>query len=293
MSERMLRNTAATVTLTFYTGETAADADAAVTYTVIKADGTTLSTGSASHTGAVGSGQYIVPITPQTNLNNLTVSATGTFSGQVITLVSSVEIVGGFYFPLAKLRAYDAALTTQRFSTAKLVEKRQQVETEFESICGQAFVPRFGRETGLAGYGVTQFWLDKPNVTAITKLVVDGVDMLAAWVTAGLITSQPYSGALSLSGDATALSYAEQVDIEYEYGMATPPFDIEMAALRRARGLLLSANATIDERATSMNIPEFGSFALSVPGQRGAHTGIPEVDAVLNRHMHSSQIGVW
>jgi hypothetical protein len=292
MTERMLRNTPATVFVTFYAGESAADADAGVTDVVKKADGTTLLSGGASHEGPVGSGRYSELIPPQSTLDNLTVEWTGTFAGEVITLVSDVEIVGGFYFGLAELRAFDSALTVTRFPLAKLSEKRAQVEAEFEDVTGRAFVPRFARETGLRGEGGTQFWLGKPDVLAITKLVVDGTDQTAAWVTAGLVTRDNDNGqVLNLTGDAIALSYADSVTIEYEYGHARPPTGIKEAALKRARGFLLGQNATIDERATVMSIPEFGTFNLSTPGQRGAHTGIPEIDVVLNRYMHGSKLG--
>lgn len=293
MTERMLRNSAATVFVTFYGGETAIDADGDVTDTVKRADGTTLLTDTASHEGPAGSGRYSELIPSQANLNSLTISWTGLFSGVSTTLESTLDIVGGFYFSIAELRAYDSALTLARFSTAELAEKRVMVEDEFEDICGRAFVPRFARETGLRGEGGTQFWLGKPDVLAITKLVVDGVDKLAAWVTTGLITRDNDNGqVLNLTGDAISLSSADSVEIEYEYGYRTTPVPIKEAAMKRARGFLLGRNATIDERATVMSIPDFGTFNLSTPGQRGANTGIPDIDVVLNRYVHASKLGL-
>jgi len=53
----------------------------------------------------------------------------------------------------------------------------------------------------------------------------------------------------------------------------------------------VSTAARIDERATVMNIPDFGNFQLATPGQRGSYTGIPEVDIVLDSYRLGWGIG--
>lgn len=282
--ERVLRGTPATVTVTFYGGEAAQDADVDVTVTVKNPDGTTYSTSTALHEGAAGSGQYKVNIPPQTNLTLFEVVWTGTFSGNPVTLTSYVEVVGGFYYTLSELRKYDPALAnTTRFTTEALIEKRAEVEAEFEEICGRAFVPRFHREVRSIYTGENYLRTEKPEVFNITKLTVDGADF-TSWVTAGNIQRDPDDPhILHLFDDAVGLAWSDNVVLEYEYGLKRVPPLIKSVAKKRARGLLLGMNATIDERATVMAIPDFGTFNLATPGPK--YTGIPDIDAVLHRHM--------
>lgn len=281
--ERVLRGTPATVVQTFYGGETPLDADGSVTYTIKNPDGTTYLSGTALHEGAAGSGSYKVTIPGQTNLTSFEVIWSGSFSSNVVTLSSYVEVVGGFYFTLSEIRNYDNALAnTTRFPTEKLIEKRHEVESEFEDICQRAFVPRFHREQ-FDWTGEDYIRTEMAEVFNITKITVDGADRMS-YVSADLIRrdkDDPHI--LHLYDDALELTYSDNVVIEYEYGMQRLPLPVKQAAKKRARGLLLGMNATIDERATVMSIPDFGTFNLASPGP--AYTGIPEVDAVLHRYM--------
>lgn len=271
--ERVVRNTPATLTVTFYTDETPNDADGTVSVVIKRANGTTLTSGNAVHQGAAGSGKYAFNLAPQASLNNLTVDWSGTFSGAVATISNRVEIVGGHYFTIAELRGYDSALAdSSKYSTAALADARLAVEVEFERVCHRAFVHRFFREP-FQGDGSHYVWLKYPEIKQVLSVndvaVVDDSDFLTydgmyelRWLTDIFVNDEPYI-------------------IEYEYGMDDVPVDIKRAALRRARGLLTGSRARIDERATVMQIPDFGTFQLSTPGQRGAMTGIPDIDVVL------------
>ena len=295
--ERVQRGVPATLVVTFYGDETPIDADGdAVNVTVKRADGSTLSSGSALHQGSAGSGQYKYTVPAQSSLNILEVTWTGNFSGQPTSLVTEVEIVGGFLFTVSELRSYDTALANpDRFPLSMVLDRRIEVEDEFEDICGRAFVARFNREViqqtpaflweGQRSYGQPFLELEKPELQAITKLTVDGTDQLD-WVTQKLVTrdrDDPY--VLNLYGDALAMAYAEEIEIEYEYGMWRTPPVLKDKAKKRARGLLVGQTSRIDERATIMSIPDFGTFNLATPGQRGSHTGIPDIDEALSRYM--------
>jgi hypothetical protein len=48
--------------------------------------------------------------------------------------------------------------------------------------------------------------------------------------------------------------------------------------------MLVAGRSRIDERATLMQIPDFGTFNLATPGQRGSWTGIPDVDVVIDQY---------
>jgi len=297
--ERVQRNTPSTLSVTFYANESPVDPDGqAVTVSAVKADGTVHTSSTAATRTGVGVYTYALP--SQSALQYLTFSWNGLIGGVSTTLQTEVEIVGGFLFTIAQLRAYDSSLTVGKYPYIKMVEARMSVENEFERICNRAFVPRFQRET-LNGDGTEHLWLEKPDVRAITKLTVDGVDKLAAWVTAGL---------LRVDKDATNLLFFEEgtgwfpewsdIVIEYEHGMKHVPFPIYDKSQQRARGYLTSKNARIDERVSVVNAEGFGRFNLATPGMemgfgryvragKGVYyTGIPEIDAVLKDFIYES-----
>lgn len=277
--ERILRGSPATVTMTFYNGSTAVNADTPPTVTITKADGTTLTSGTAS---GPTSNVYSFIIPAQTNLNFLTVTWAGAVSGQAVTVTSYAEIVGGFLFSLAELRGFDSQITTTRFPDAKLIEERLSVEAEFEDITKRSFTPRFYREA-YADVADGYIVLQKPEAHAITKLTVDGVDRLS-WVTANYIRYDPYDPrALTLTPEALGLLYATQVTIEYEYGLKQVPRKVRDAGIKRAKINLLGQNSAIDERATTLSTPEFGTMTLATPGRSGFQTGIPDIDVILSR----------
>lgn len=135
--ERVLRNTPTTLSCTFYGDETPMDADGTVSVTVTKADGTTLiGPVTATHDGDAGSGRYVLPLPKQADLNILTCEWSGVFGGDEAIIETEVEIVGGHYFTLAEARAVEGLADTTKYPTAKLVEKRLEVEVEFERACG-------------------------------------------------------------------------------------------------------------------------------------------------------------
>lgn len=281
--ERVLRNTAATISVTFYNGSTAVEADGVVNVVAKKADSTTLLSTAATNDPAVG--VYSVVIPPQANLNLLTLTWSGTFSGTAISIESNVEIVGGFLFSIAELRNSDTALTITRFPNQSLIDARLTVESEFEDICHRAFVPRFAAEY-VNGEWIDEVWLSKPEPLRITK-ISNGSTVYDAsgWETSRYLRRDREAlHRLLLSGPALALAYLTDTYIEYEYGMAQVPIPIKDKAIRRAKLNLLGMASTIDPRATTMILPDIGSVNLATPGMRGLETGIPDIDVVLRRY---------
>jgi hypothetical protein len=296
--ERVLRNTAATVSVTFATGSTAVEADASVTVTVKKADGTTLLSTTAVNDPAVG--VYTVVIPPQASLNFLTLTWTGTFSGTSITIESYVEIVGGFFFSISELRGADSALANAtRFPDTALIDARQDVETEFEDICGRAFVPRYAREyirdmfasNDERGY-YKALYLTHTDPIRITGAKVGttaytSTDALS-WETSQYVELIGGSGIALRGGPLLNGTFTgTPTYVEYEYGFPQVPFQIKQKAIKRARLNLLGMGSTIDPRATTMILPDIGSVNLATPGLRGSETGIPDIDVVLKRYTYN------
>jgi len=297
--DRVLRNTAATVSVTFYNGSTAVDADGVVTVVAKKSDGTTLLTTNATNDPALG--VYTVVIPAQANLNIITLTWTGSFSGTSVSITSEVEIVGGFYFSIAELRNYDSQFQNlARFPTEDLVKARDEVEAEFEDICHRAFVPRFWSESGIETDPDTgMLWTEKPEVIRFTKFTVAGVDRIS-WYNNGWLYRDKYSprGVLA-TNDAIGMFaydaryYPAAIAAEYEYGMKSVPIPIKQKALKRAKMTLMGQNSTIDERALTMTLPDIGTVNLATPGQRGSETGVPDIDIVLRRYTLDGGAGVY
>lgn len=297
--ERILRNTSAIISQTFYNGETAVEADSPVTVVAKKADGTTLF--SVTATNDPGVGIYTVVIPPQANLNILTLTWTGTFSSTVVSLESTVEIVGGFYFSIAELRGFDSIFSNiVKYTNDALVNARNQVESEFEDICHRAFVPRFYRETGvITDPDEDMIWLEKPELIKILTFKVNNIDY-SSWYGSGYFARDKYSPrGIHVYNSALGLFafnpdyYPDAIVAEYEYGMTQVPLPIKQKALKRARMLLVGQNSTIDERALTMSLPDIGTVNLATPGMRGAETGVPDIDVVLRRYTIDGGAGVF
>lgn len=295
--ERVLRNTAATVSVTFYNGSTPVDADTDPTVVVKRADGSTLL--STTATNEIDPGVYSVVIPPQTNLNVLTITWTGEFTGTDVSIESIVEIVGGFYFSIAELRGADPNFANlSKYPTSALVDARMQTEAEFEDITGRAFVPRYYREESIVSDEDTEMlWLEKPDPIRFITFTINGVSYIH-WYDSGYIMKDKYSPrGLVLRSDALGVfSYDPTyypINAEYEYGMTKVPIPIKEKAIKRAKMKLLGAKSTIDERALTMTLPDIGTVNLATPGVRGSETGVPDIDVVLSRYRLDGGAGVF
>lgn len=295
--ERVLRNTAATVSVTFYNGSSAAEADGNVTVVAKKVDGTTLFNTNATNDPATG--VYTTVIPSQANLTIITLTWTGTFSGTSVSIETHVEIVGGFFFSIGELRGYEKAFTnTDKYPDEALVTARNEVEAEFEDICKRAFVPRFYHEDSIeVDPDDDMIWLEKPEPISFSLIKQNGVDLLSYYTSGYLMRDKNSPRGVHVSNYALNLfnydTYYYPISVEYEYGMTTVPIPIKQKALKRAKQTLLGLNSTIDERATTMLIPDIGTVNLATPGQRGAQTGVPDIDVVLQRYTLDGGAGVY
>ncbi len=276
--ERVLAGVTATLQVTFYGDETAVNADGAVTVTITRPDGTALVTNAATTKPPSTTGIYQYA-TSRPTVDILKAVWTGTFSGQVQSLTTYIEFVGGYIFALGEGRASDASLAdTVKYPTTKLRDRRDEVEADFAKITGRSFTPRFGR---VALDGDASAWLMLPQygVTNLLSITVDGVALTAPEL--ALCT-------VSLPGvlfrDSGWSEGSQNVIVEYQYGDPYPPDDIRREALIYFRTLLHAPHSGTPDRATSFIAENGGQFTLATPGRAGFETGVPSVDAVLERH---------
>jgi hypothetical protein len=271
---QVLRNTSAILQVTFYSDETATSADGAVTITITRADGTALVTAAA--TSNPSTGVYRYTLAAQANLDYLTAVWSGTFSGTAQSITSYVELVGGYYATLPEIRALPNLSDTAKFTTAELTDARQWIETLVEDVTGVAWVPRYSRDL-LDGAGTYEIILNHMKPRTLLALTVGG--------TAVTTTSFDLyeSGRINRYDAGSTFAIGRRnVVASYEHGYDSPPNDLKRAALTAIRyRLLTDQNQTIPDRALSMT-NEFGNIQMAQPGPNRP-TGIPEVDAVINR----------
>lgn len=222
---------------------------------------------------------YSVSLTALSSLELLDVTWTGSVSTS-----TKVEVVGGYYFSIADVRAYKNGVmsSTDTYPNALVRAARDEVEREFERVCWP-FVPRY-RRVVMPATGCRQLALQDMHVRTVRSVVeydADGTasytwtaDDLAGlyWDASGIVTST-YKTFGWLPGT---------VAVEYEYGFDRPPADVVEAALRRLRHKMNADKSGVPDRAVSYTVAEGGSYSLSTPGRNNAVTGIPDVDVVLN-----------
>lgn len=270
--QRILRGTAATLTWQPLgsDGEIAAPADP-VTVQVNRADGTELLAAGTATSGSDNSPRSVVlPATDTQYLDLLTVVWTDADDS---TWTTYAEIVGGFYFTIAEARASDPALSNDtKYPTPALIEARNAVELEIETICGVAFVPRFTIEV------ITGRRLTWPQIRRLRNV--------SSW---DGITYDPWTDITYLNPSDQGVIYGlgcSQYRVEYEHGYDRPPADIKAAALVRLRHRVSAPLSGIPDKATTFSVAEGGTYGLM---RAGIDTfGIDDVDSVLARHVHRS-----
>jgi hypothetical protein len=276
--QRVLRNTQATLEVTFYSAGAATDADGSVTVDITRADGTVFATGAA--TTHPGVGRYAYTLAPQTNLEYFTLVWIGTFASIVQKITTHTEIVGAFYAPLVDIRAMKGLTDTVAFPSARLEEARQWFEDFAEQFCGRAFVPRFARDK-LDGDGTNTIRLNHIEPRTILSAKDGGVTQTGTATWALYATGRVVRDVGSF-GDAV-----RNVEIQYEYGADEPDLELRSAALRAIQYRLLGDQLGLPAEAIAGGVDVRGPTFAGVG--TGRPTGIPEVDEVLM----SRSMAVW
>jgi len=272
VSERILRNTGANAEVTFEADGQPLNADAGVTVTITRADGSTLVGGDAATPVPGQIGRYRYPVAPRSELDHLTISWTGVFAGLTQTLVTDLEIVGGFYVSLGEIRARADLSDPAKFTVAQLVEARTWFEDTVEGYCDVAFVPRYAREV-LDGSGTDTLWLTHHQLRRLLSVKIDGeVQTTTAWT--------PYPDGRIVRDTGVFPVGRRNVEVAYEHGYDRPPSPLAKAAFVAIRDKLLTDR--VGERQYAV-VTEAGIQRLSTPG-RDRPFGIPFVDAVVTAH---------
>jgi hypothetical protein len=252
-----------------------ADAGGAVTVAVKRLDGTAVTSGAATD---VGVGQYTFVVPPSALLDTYTVDWTGSYGGVPVTVRDYLEVVGGFLFTLTRAYGQKPVMDPAKYPLADVVEKRIEVEGDFEGICRQAFVPRFARER-LSGNSTPRLGTTFMMLRTVRAVTVNGVAWSAPDVAAVGVSDH---GILTRPGGAVWPSGVGNIVVEYEHGWDYPPPGVDSAGVLWLRNRLGMFDTGVPYRATSFQAGDGGVYRLSTPSRQ--RTGIPDVDAVLERY---------
>lgn len=299
---RVAKGDGARIARTFYDGETPTNTTGAPTVTATRANGTVLAAPAVTDDTATAPGRYYVTFTPATHtvrLDTIALAWSATVNSLAQVRADEVEVVGARYFEVADLRAMKGLENVAAYPTASLEVARTIAEEFVEDYTRAAWVPRartevfdapelYGRlrhqRDWRAEPGGHVFHLEDVPCRAVIAATVDGV----AQNVSGWKVSE--EGVLRTDGDVLVSSaYAGQgVVLEYEYGHPAPPEDLRRATMRLARHVLLTELTAVPDRANMMTT-EFATFRLETAGD-DRPTGLPEVDAVLNRYRHQPPV---
>lgn len=290
---RVARTTKATISRTFYLDEVATDATGTVGVSVTRQDGSVVQTVNASGPTA---NVYSFTFVGSDTLDELDLTWTATVGGDAIILDQDIiQVVGGFYFGLSEARAIDPKFTDPaRFTLQQIIDRRTEVEDECERMCGQAFVPRYARDT-LSGNGGNALKLLWPRLRRVVSITVGGNAYTAGQIAVygpdplGVLRFDLGRGIVMGTSSGLASSYAAgwtrgvgNIVVEYEHGMDRPPTDIVRGAKLRMKSLLLTQQSPLPDRAERIATTEVGVVMLAV--ERYDSTGIPTVDACYGRY---------
>jgi hypothetical protein len=282
--ERIARNAPVTLTMTFYGDSVPVDADGSVTVTVTDRLGATVSTGTATKDPAQ-TGVYTYNLAGQANLGMLTVDWNGVFDGAQAGVVTLVEVVGWHLFSLADVRA-DPDLPVSKYSDEKVRDMRTEVEDEFETICGRAFIPRLAVEELRRGSGHNVLNLSHREPRSVIQVVEIDRAGVETDVTATLNLFLSWTGELDRYDWTVWKSYC-RYRVAYEYGPKYLDPMVRGAGLRYLKERLTADRSAIPQRADVMEAAGAGSIRLSnyllSRGKGPQMTGVPEVDRVLEK----------
>jgi hypothetical protein len=281
--EQILKGVAATISAQFVDQHGDPVEPGTVTVGVTAADGSVVlaaGTSTTTSTGLTGVRQRALTAAHAANLGILT----ATWTDGTSTVTTRVEVVGAYYASTREIVAADASLNNpSKYPPPRIQAARRLVETEFENICGVAFVPRY-RRAWLCGNGDEELLLPDPMLRAVRSVRVYSDATTYSTFTAGELAAIPPNTA----GRAVRTDRGywprgdDNIVVEYEHGYDLPPAPVRGAFLTRIRDVLNRENRGIPDRTSTFSAVEGGTYSLIVPGQRGSMTGIPDVDVVLN-----------
>lgn len=288
MRRRVAKTSAVTITSPTFVdtdGESPADCTSLPTCAVAREDGTSLTAAVVTNQSDPGVYTAAITTTHTSQLDRLTITWTGTVSGQQQVYTDEVEVVGGHLVAIPEIRAEPNLSDATKYPTALLLAVRDEFAELAETYCGIGFVRRYQRDR-LDGDGTTKLILSRLYPRSLISVTVNGTSE----------TTTEFDlhdrGSITWRNDSFPrpdnTNGARNCAIAYEHAYTdTAPPDLRREALRWIRRELLLRTAetpndrlseTFDGLTVRYSTADFGA---------GRPTGMVSVDAVLNRYRHT------
>lgn len=264
-----------------------------LTLTIRDGAGSTIYTGTPTlHSGHADSTIPVATL-PKLDLYTFSYTATTDPGNVAVAWTDEIELVGGYIFSIAELRAQDRAFTdATKFPTAALKQVRIAVEDVIEGAraASIAFVPR-GRRVKMDGNSpdYTRGWIPQLYGTDYRTILAPdfAIRKIHSASVNGVALTQPEIDDIGISDNqlwrSSGVQYPawafghQNVVMHYEHGLDRPTGAIKRAALILAREYLIKSD--LPGRATATSIGD-QMFRLTIAGRDGL-TGIPDVDAAI------------
>lgn len=240
-NQRILQGAAATLTFRNLDADgSPVDAGGALTVGVIRADGTVLVAAGTATTHSVtptNNGIYTVALTGVQTATLDLLTATWTEAG-VSAHTTLHEIVGGYVFTIAEVRAFESLGDETVYPTAKVIITRADVEDELERLREAAFVPRYARLT-LDGTGEPEILTGRTflrRLRTVKVLVGTGSSSSTSFTATQLASCVVTDDGRIRRGDSDIFPYGVgNIIVEVEHGFTDWGADLKTAALTRLR----------------------------------------------------------
>jgi hypothetical protein len=273
--DRALQLTALTAPVTYYEDGVVVD-PGTVTVGITREDGTVL-VAAGTATGGTGAAArtFALTTTHMTSLDLLKLSWTSATKG---TLVTYIEVVGGFLATVAEIRAESPLSNATTYPTASILTARTTAEQALEDACGVAFVPRYARETR-NGNGSTDLLPNHPKPISVTTLTLDGTTETDAVVDTERGTFYRESGWGTTR---------QGVVVKYAHGYQFPPANCSKVIAKLTKWLLV--DSPLNDRATNI-VSDEGTQFLITAGVRNAVFSIPDANSFIAEY--GVRVNVW
>lgn len=257
-----------TLTATAYDADGASAAITTPVSVTIYRNGAEVATGTPTINSGVLS--YDVAVTLLTELGIYDAIWAGTAGGEAWQWETDFELVSGFYFTIAELRASQRELENENlYPDAILEAKRDEAEADFEEIANRAFLPRAQTVTLRGGNEI--LLLPHHDPRSVVSVVSGGTELDLTGVEV-----DPLIGGLRHPG----VWPSGLLTVSYTYGLDAPNAAVKRAVMMLAKEYAIPSS--IPSRATVMT-NEVGSYRISVADKTGK-TGLPDVDAAAARY---------
>jgi len=250
-------------------GYTPTDTAALATVTVTSAAGQTLTVSAVSN--LADAGLYSVTVQGLTSPDLLTFVWAGQVGTSDQRYEQQVEVVGGVYVTLGEMYAYND-VDSSKYPPSRISELRAEFEDIAERWTGQAWVPRFAKETL---YGSLLSRMAPRSLVSVVDSYSTVVDF-SGWLLEPSGRVNSWYGSYSLNAGTAPYTVA------YRHGADLPPADLVGACKTYIRAKLLEDGNRIGKDTLSFADPSGGTTRYSTPDwNAGRPTGLLDVDRVL------------